>query len=134
MSQTDCPAIVQALFGWANEHDRSIVRAPGVESLTLAEHERIVRSETQTALNRPSATISPGPTLGIDVCKNLEMSKRSVLSVPLLAWLASLLTVTLLSGCAVVAVADMAVTTAATVVTTGVKAVGAVVDAVIPGD
>jgi hypothetical protein len=33
----------------------------------------------------------------------------------------------------VVAVADMAVTTAATVVTTGVKAVGAVVDAVIPG-
>lgn len=44
MSQADCPAIVQALFGWANEHDRSIVRAPGVESLTLAEHERIVRA------------------------------------------------------------------------------------------
>jgi hypothetical protein len=38
----------------------------------------------------------------------------------------------LLGGCAVVAVADMAVTTAATVVTTGVKATGAVIDAVIP--
>lgn len=38
----------------------------------------------------------------------------------------------LLSGCAVVAVADLAVTTAATVVSTGVKATGAVIDAVIP--
>jgi hypothetical protein len=39
---------------------------------------------------------------------------------------------TLLSGCAVVAVADLAVTTVSTVVSTGVKATGAVVDAVIP--
>lgn len=37
-----------------------------------------------------------------------------------------------LDGCAVVAVADLAVTTAATVVSTGVKATGAVVDAVLP--
>ena len=46
----------------------------------------------------------------------------------LLVWLG----VSLLSGCAVVAVADLAVTTAATVVSTGVKATGAVIDAVIP--
>lgn len=38
----------------------------------------------------------------------------------------------LCSGCAVVAVADAAVTVVATVVTTGVKATGAVVNAVIP--
>lgn len=38
----------------------------------------------------------------------------------------------LCSGCAVVAVADAAVTVAATVVKTGVKATGAVIDAVIP--
>ena len=38
----------------------------------------------------------------------------------------------LLSGCAVVAVADAAVTVAATVVKTGVKATGAVINAVIP--
>jgi hypothetical protein len=36
------------------------------------------------------------------------------------------------SGCAVVAVADAVVTTAAVVVKTGVKATGAVLDAVIP--
>jgi hypothetical protein len=35
-------------------------------------------------------------------------------------------------GCAVVAVADAAVTVAATVVSTGVKATGAVINAVIP--
>ena len=38
----------------------------------------------------------------------------------------------LCSGCAVVAVACAAVTVAATVVKTGVKATGAVIDAVIP--
>ncbi len=37
-------AIVEAMFGWANEHFRFIVRAPGVETLTLAEHERIVQA------------------------------------------------------------------------------------------
>lgn len=38
----------------------------------------------------------------------------------------------LCSSCAVVAVADAAVSVAATVVKTGVKATGAVIDAVIP--
>jgi len=38
----------------------------------------------------------------------------------------------LCSGCAVVAVADAVVTTVAVVVKTGVKATGAVIDAVIP--
>ena len=36
------PAIVEAMFGWAGEYYRTIVRAPGVESVTLAEHERIL--------------------------------------------------------------------------------------------
>lgn len=40
----------------------------------------------------------------------------------------------LLQGCAVVAVADAAVTVAATVVKTSVKVVGAGVDALIPDD
>ena len=38
----------------------------------------------------------------------------------------------LLGGCAVIAVADAVVVTAATVVKTGVKATGAVIGAVIP--
>jgi hypothetical protein len=37
-----------------------------------------------------------------------------------------------LDGCSVFAVADAVITTGATVVSTGAKAVGAVVDAVIP--
>ncbi|MGG5820009.1 transcriptional regulator NanR [Falsiroseomonas sp. HW251] len=36
------PAVVEAMFGWLGAHHRSLVRAPGAESLTLAEHERIV--------------------------------------------------------------------------------------------
>jgi len=36
------PSIVEALFGWAREYYQSLVRAPGAEELTLAEHERIV--------------------------------------------------------------------------------------------
>ena len=38
------PAIVEALFHWASEYYQTIVRAPGVESLTLAEHQRIVET------------------------------------------------------------------------------------------
>ncbi len=36
------PAIVEAMFGWASEYYQALVRAPGAEELTLAEHERIV--------------------------------------------------------------------------------------------
>ena len=44
----------------------------------------------------------------------------------------ALLALGLLSGCAVIAVADAVVVTAATVVKTGVKATGAVIGALIP--
>jgi GntR family transcriptional regulator, sialic acid-inducible nan operon repressor len=36
------PAIVEALFTWAGAFYQSIVRAPGAEALTLAEHQRII--------------------------------------------------------------------------------------------
>ena len=45
---------------------------------------------------------------------------------------AAVLLSTLLSGCAVVAVADAAITVGATVVKVGAKVVGAAVDAVTP--
>lgn len=35
-------AIVEALFRWASEYYRTLIRAPGAEELTLAEHVRIV--------------------------------------------------------------------------------------------
>jgi GntR family transcriptional regulator, sialic acid-inducible nan operon repressor len=38
------PTIVEALFNWASEYYRSIVHAPGLESLTLVEHERIFKA------------------------------------------------------------------------------------------
>ena len=55
-------------------------------------------------------------------------SARRHASLALLALAAAMLC----SGCAVVAVADAVVTATAVVVKTGVKAAGAVVDAVIP--
>lgn len=36
------PSIVEALFRWASEYYQPMVRAPGVEDLTLSEHDRIV--------------------------------------------------------------------------------------------
>ena len=36
------PAVVEGMLGWLGAHYRSLVRAPGAESLTLAEHERIL--------------------------------------------------------------------------------------------
>lgn len=35
-------SIVEAMFGWASTFYRNIVRAPGAEQLTLAEHQRII--------------------------------------------------------------------------------------------
>jgi hypothetical protein len=35
------PAIVEALFQWAAEYYQAIVRAPGAEDVTLAEHQRL---------------------------------------------------------------------------------------------
>ena len=36
------PAIIEAVFGWASAHYQSIVRAPGVEQLTISEHQKII--------------------------------------------------------------------------------------------
>ncbi|NQE49103.1 transcriptional regulator NanR [Herbaspirillum rubrisubalbicans] len=36
------PAVVESMFRWASEFYTTLVRAPGAEELTLAEHQRIV--------------------------------------------------------------------------------------------
>lgn len=36
------PAIVEAIFRWGSDYYQPLVRAPGAEQLTLAEHERIL--------------------------------------------------------------------------------------------
>jgi GntR family transcriptional regulator, sialic acid-inducible nan operon repressor len=41
------PAIVEAMFHWAAQYYQAIVRAPGAEKLTLAEHESIVAAIEQ---------------------------------------------------------------------------------------
>ena len=61
-----------------------------------------------------------------------DMIKTLFVSSPARVIVLCLLVIVSLSGCAVVAVADLAVTTVSTVVSTGVKATGAVIDAVIP--
>jgi GntR family transcriptional regulator, sialic acid-inducible nan operon repressor len=47
------PTMVEALFNWASEYYQSIVRAPGLEALTLSEHERIL--EAIAAHDAPAA-------------------------------------------------------------------------------
>lgn len=47
-------------------------------------------------------------------------------------WIGAICVAAACSGCAVVAVADAVVTTGAVIVKTGVKATGAVINAVIP--
>ena len=46
------PAMVEAMFNWATAFYRSIVRAPGAEQLTLAEHQSIIDA---IATNDPEA-------------------------------------------------------------------------------
>lgn len=46
------PAIVEALFSWASAYYQTIVRAPGAEQITLAEHTRILEA---IAANDPAA-------------------------------------------------------------------------------
>ena len=46
------PAIVEALFHWAAEYYQAIVRAPGVENVTLAEHQRLFEA---IAARKPGA-------------------------------------------------------------------------------
>jgi DNA-binding FadR family transcriptional regulator len=41
------PAIVETLFGWASVYHHTIVLAEGTESLTLAEHQRIIDAIAQ---------------------------------------------------------------------------------------
>jgi DNA-binding FadR family transcriptional regulator len=36
------PALVEAMFGWLGEYYRELVRVPGAESLTIAEHRRLL--------------------------------------------------------------------------------------------
>jgi len=38
------PAIVEAMFGWLAEYYRHLVRVPGAEDLTIAEHRRILEA------------------------------------------------------------------------------------------
>ena len=61
------PAIVEAIFGWASAHYQSIVRAPGVEQLTLSEHQKIIDTiaahDTQTAVHAMSDHLNRANTL-----------------------------------------------------------------------
>lgn len=41
------PAIVETLFGCASVYHHTIARAPGTESLTLAQHQRIIDAIAQ---------------------------------------------------------------------------------------
>ena len=61
------PAIVEALFGWASEYYHTIVRAPGAESLTLAEHQRIIDAIAQGNAEEAARAMSDHLTRASDL-------------------------------------------------------------------
>jgi DNA-binding FadR family transcriptional regulator len=61
------PAIVEALFGWASDYYHTIVRAPGAESLTLAEHQRIIDAIAQGHAEEAAQAMSDHLTRSSDL-------------------------------------------------------------------
>lgn len=49
------PAVVQAMFEWLHRHHPGLVRAPGAEAVTLAEHQRIFEA---IAAHDPEAAVT----------------------------------------------------------------------------
>jgi DNA-binding FadR family transcriptional regulator len=67
------PAIVEALFGWASEYYHHIVRAPGAESLTLAEHQRIVDAIDQGDAEGAAQAMSAHLTRASDLYRQVGL-------------------------------------------------------------
>lgn len=83
-------------------------------------------------LGETDFSILPSPTPSVRVGGGCGIFGKSPMGIARIAILVSVLP--LCGGCAVVAVADAAVTVAATTVKVGAKVVGAAVDVVIPDD
>lgn len=66
------PAIVEALFGWASAHFQSIVRAPGAEQLTLAEHQKIIDSIRARDVEASAQAMSDHLNRANDLYRNLK--------------------------------------------------------------
>jgi DNA-binding FadR family transcriptional regulator len=65
------PSIVEALFRWAGEYYRPMVRAPGAEELTLSEHQRIVDAIAKNDGNAAADAMSAHLTRANDLYRTL---------------------------------------------------------------
>jgi DNA-binding FadR family transcriptional regulator len=76
------PAIVEAVFAWASEYYRSIVRAPGAENLTLAEHERIIDAIAARDPERAERAVREHLTRANELYRQLGLDDSSKASLP----------------------------------------------------
>ncbi len=72
------PAIVEALFGWAGEYYQTIVRAPGAEALTLAEHERVIEAIASRDPQRAEQAVRDHLTRANDLYRQLNPHSHAV--------------------------------------------------------
>jgi GntR family transcriptional regulator, sialic acid-inducible nan operon repressor len=68
------PAIIEATFGWLGAFYRSLVRAPGAEQLTLAEHERILAAIEAGDPDAAAAAMGDHLTRANDLYRRIEGS------------------------------------------------------------
>ena len=66
------PAIVEAMFGWLGEYYRELVRLPGTESLTIAEHERILEAIAAGDADTAEAAMHEHVSRASDLYRALE--------------------------------------------------------------
>ena len=76
------PAIVEAVFAWASEYYRSIVRAPGAENLTLAEHERIIDAIAARDPERAERAVREHLTRANELYRQLGLDDSPKASLP----------------------------------------------------
>jgi DNA-binding FadR family transcriptional regulator len=76
------PAIVEAVFAWASEYYQSIVRAPRLEELTLAEHARIIDAIAARDPEAAERAVREHLTRANALYRQLETNGSSSVAVP----------------------------------------------------
>lgn len=76
------PAIVEAIFQWATDYDRALVRAPGAELLTLAEHTRLVDAIEARDADAAEAAMRAHLTRSNDLYRQLQTGAEAAVRSP----------------------------------------------------
>ena len=70
------PAIVEGMFGWLGEYYRDLVRVPGAENLTIAEHGRILEAISARDADAAEAAMYDHVSRASELYRALEQPGR----------------------------------------------------------